>query len=482
MSKSNKTEGKSKIKFSIVFKLNSKLILRMLGIFISLDIFLLLVFGLFLIVNAEHVIAESIATYNISSQQKNEYIGIISVSKFYGNPTGFKPPAILKKIFPPSTFNGYRKITWDKNLENLKYHILLNEEQEPIKVTINLEYQKDIFKYIILAVIFWQIITLINSISSGAGIIRSTLRPISELAETAKSLNNSKSTFSPEEMEKLKGKLEMINPSRLDTRISIEGTHYELQGLAQAINGMLDRINAAYKSQIRFVSDASHELRTPISVIQGYANLLDRWGKNDEKALQESITAIKEEAANMKILVEQLLFLARGDNNTMTIQMTEFDVSELAKEVVKETKMIDTSHDFDSTIQSVYINADEGLIKQAFRILIDNAIKYTEPGGKIKVQVEEKEGKAMLIVSDEGIGIPPEDLPKIFDRFYRTDESRARSTGGTGLGLSIANWICERHGGHMEVISRVGIGTKISIVLPAVSKDLIAANTNEGNG
>ena len=104
---------------------------------------------------------------------------------------------------------------------------------------------------------------------------------------------------------------------------------------------MLDRINESYRSQVRFVSDASHELRTPISVIQGYANLLDRWGKNDEKTLQESIDAIKDETANMKGLVEQLLFLARGDNNTMALQIEHFELSALAVEVLQETQMID---------------------------------------------------------------------------------------------------------------------------------------------
>jgi two-component system, OmpR family, sensor histidine kinase ArlS len=229
---------------------------------------------------------------------------------------------------------------------------------------------------------------------------------------------------------------------------------------------MLDRINESYRSQVRFVSDASHELRTPISVIQGYANLLDRWGKKDEKTLQESIDAIKDETANMSGLVEQLLFLARGDNNTMALQVERFDLSTLADEVLRETQMIDGRHEYDSCVTPVFINADKSLIKQATRILIDNAMKYTLSGKRISISVSDEDGYARLTIQDEGIGIAPEAVPKIFDRFYRADESRARATGGTGLGLSIAKWITERHGGHMEVLSRLDIGTRISIVLP----------------
>ena len=148
----------------------------------------------------------------------------------------------------------------------------------------------------------------------------------------------------------------------------------------------------------------------------------------------------------MKDLVEQLLFLARGDNNTMALQIERFELSALAVEVLRETQMIDGGHEFDSHIAPVFINADSGLIKQAMRILIDNAIKYTPPGKRITVSVSGENGSARLNVQDEGIGIPSEAVPRIFDRFFRAYESRARATGGTGLGLSIAKWITERHG------------------------------------
>ncbi len=174
----------------------------------------------------------------------------------------------------------------------------------------------------------------------------------------------------------------------------------------------------------------------------------------------------------MKELVEQLLFLARGDNNTITLQLESFSLADLVREVVHETQMIDASHNFDARVFEVNVSADRGLIKQALRILVDNAIKYTPPGGHITVAARKDGGNALLSVQDDGIGIVPEAVPKIFDRFYRADESRTRATGGAGLGLSIAKWITQRHSGSMEVLSREGIGTRITLLLPSAEAAL----------
>ena len=243
-------------------------------------------------------------------------------------------------------------------------------------------------------------------------------------------------TFTSRESEELKalaGKLDEINATHLDRRIDLPGTQKELKTLAQAINAMLDRINEAYRSQMRFVSDASHELRTPIAVIQGYANLLNRWGKDDPATRQEAIDAIRQEADSMKELVEQLLFLARGDNDSMHIEMETFDLTEVAAEVLKETGMIDQTHTFSARWEgAVPVCADVGLTKQALRILVDNSIKYTPAGGHITLSAALRDGMARLSVQDEGQGIDAGSLPHVFDRFYRTDQSRARQTGGTG--------------------------------------------------
>ena len=169
----------------------------------------------------------------------------------------------------------------------------------------------------------------------------------------------------------------------------------------------------------------------------------------------------------MKELVEQLLFLARGDNDSMKVTPEPFDLTEVAGEVLRETQMIDQDHQFSARWSlPVPVWADLGLIKQALRVLVDNAIKYTPAGGRITLRAEGADGLARLSVEDEGQGIDAHSLPHIFDRFYRTDVSRARQTGGTGLGLAIAKWIADRHGGWFEVVSWPGVGTRITLVLP----------------
>ena len=241
----------------------------------------------------------------------------------------------------------------------------------------------------------------------------------------------------------------------------------DLQGLEDAINSMLSRMHDAYRQQAQFVSDASHELRTPIAVIQGYVRMLDRWGKDDEKVLEESIAAIKTETEHMKTLVEQLLFLARGDSGRQQLNPEPMDLSALMGEVLDEYRMIDESHEWrQGALDAAPVNADPALIKQAARILVDNAVRYTPEGGSIRLSAGTQDGRAFFEVQDGGIGIDAQDVPRIFDRFFRADPARARQNGGTGLGLSIARWIVERHDGYFEVVSRPGLGTRIRVVLP----------------
>ena len=218
----------------------------------------------------------------------------------------------------------------------------------------------------------------------------------------------------------------------------------------------------------------------------------------DEKILDESITAIRNEADHMNHLVEQLLFLARGDSGRTSVTMEQLDLSSMMQEVYEESFMIDESHPYRyrPATQAVVVSADPALLKQAVRILIDNAAKYTNPGdeillecgtvlserpappaagsgsakrlGKSKAQTEEapvQVKEAYIQVQDTGIGMEEADIQQMFERFYRSDE--VRSYQGTGLGLSIAKWIIDKHGGHFEVLSRTGLGTRIRILLPA---------------
>jgi len=467
-----------KLRFSLVWKLNLKLFFRLLGIFLILDVALCLVSATGLIARTEQtvaVVAEILNQTGLPTPEAESWLKHTgySVSLNTSEPKGFQIPKNLQKHLSKQTVSGLRSIhlpdSFDPNfweqVDGITYNVTTDVNGRSYLISIRLQEIILIFVGVFALILALELLMLLGSIFSGARTIRKVLRPIEELAETTQNLNTG-GVFTPEQLEILAGKLNGINATKLDTRIPVDDTQNELKTLASAINGMLDRINESYRSQVRFVSDASHELRTPISVIQGYANLLDRWGKNDEKALQESIDAIKDETANMKGLVEQLLFLARGDNNTMALQIERFELSALAIEVLRETQMIDGGHEYNSSVTPIFIKADKSLVKQATRILIDNAMKYTPAGKRITVSVFSENGFAKLTVQDEGIGIPPDAVPKIFDRFYRADESRARATGGTGLGLAIAKWITERHLGHMEVLSRLDIGTRISILLP----------------
>ena len=484
MSKANNNSEdtiRNKFRFSIVFKLSGQLFFGLLSIFLAMDILLGISAAVVIISRAEQTAAavSAAASSGLSERNSHNWLDVygagISVSS--AEPDGWKLPSFIQKLFLDKSVTGSRYLdlpdavdgeSFFHRLYGLTYHVQFTINGAPAVLSLDLGTSIQQGRNLFIWLWIIQLLMLIRWLYTGTRTIRRTLRPIAELAKTTQSLNAAQpGSFTPEEMELLAGKIDGINASKLDTRIAVDSTQDELKNLAAAINGMLDRINESYRAQVRFVSDASHELRTPISVIQGYANLLDRWGKNDEKTLQESIDAIKDEAANMKVMIEQLLFLARGDNNTMTLQMEQFELSELAGEVFRETQMIDAGHSYDFYSQPVLVFADEAFIKQALRILIDNAMKYTPAGGSIRISALEKEGCANLTIQDNGIGISPEAIPRIFDRFYRADESRARATGGTGLGLAIAKWITERHGGHMEVLSRENIGTRVSIILPA---------------
>ena len=330
---------------------------------------------------------------------------------------------------------------------NFLYHDTMHWNNSKVYIQINDSLMKEYksLGLLIFLLFIVNIVFIIITIFSGAISSRKMLRPIDTMTKTVKN----------------------IIVSAFDTRLNVSGSQDELKELAETFNSMLDRIQQSYKQQNQFVSDASHELRTPIAVIQGYINLLDRWGKNDGAILDESIAAIKSESENMKELIEKLLFLARGDKNTQQMEKSNFSLNKLIDEIVKETKIIDNLHDVSIiTNQTTLINADYKLIKEALRIFIDNSIKYTPQNGKIYIYSLIQDKRIVITIEDTGIGIAKDDLPHIFDRFYRADKSRTKQTGGTGLGLAIAKWIIFKHSGNIEVQSKINEGTKISISLP----------------
>lgn len=248
--------------------------------------------------------------------------------------------------------------------------------------------------------------------------------------------------------------------ARLDTGVAKD----ELKDLAITFNEMMDRIEVFVERQKQFASDASHELRTPVAIIQGYTDMLNRWGKDDPKILEESIQSITQETTNMKNLLEKLLFLSRSDKNTLKVNMQNTDLSQICKDVLKETSFIDDEHDLLSKIEdNVTLTGDPELIKELIRILIDNALKYTPEGGSVTLGCAMTKKNIVLSVKDTGIGIPKEHISHLFERFYCVDEARTKTTGGTGLGLAIANQICTTHQAKIFVNSTVNKGTEFIV-------------------
>ncbi|MCL4424909.1 MAG: ATP-binding protein [Firmicutes bacterium] len=257
-----------------------------------------------------------------------------------------------------------------------------------------------------------------------------------------------------------------ISQEDLSQRLDLSGSNDELRRLAQAFNEMLDRLQKAFEEQKRFVGDASHELRTPLAVVRGYAGLLQRWGQEDPAILREAVAAIKREAEFLSRMVERLLLLARGDSGSkVSKEMVPLD--ELLAEVAGEIRVLAPEIDFQvGPFDKMSVLGDGFYLRQLFMILLDNAFKYTAPGGQVALSLSRQRGQAVIAVSDTGEGIPAEEIPRIFDRFYRVDKARSRQKGGSGLGLAIARWIVESHDGTIEVRSQVGAGTTFTVKLP----------------
>ncbi|MBR1781855.1 MAG: hypothetical protein IJ751_10705 [Oscillospiraceae bacterium] len=285
-------------------------------------------------------------------------------------------------------------------------------------------------------------------------------------AATEAAIERKDASLNADELRQLAKKLDLVDVRTLNDDLATAGGR-EVRLITEAINAMLDRIDERYQAQVRFTSDASHELRTPIAVIQSYADLLDRWGKEDPQILQEGIEAICRETQGMSNLVNQLLFLVRGDKETQHFEPQAVDLTALATAVARETALIAQEYHVEAEIDSgVTATADPELVKECLRILCDNAVKYTPEGGTITLGLTRDGAAVRLSVRDTGVGIAPEDIPRLFDRFFRADSSRSRNTGGTGLGLSIAHWIAQRHGGHIDVTSAPGAGSTFTLVLP----------------
>ncbi|WP_047152005.1 sensor histidine kinase [Aneurinibacillus tyrosinisolvens] len=304
---------------------------------------------------------------------------------------------------------------------------------------------------LLYALFMSSVAAILLSLVGGTLLSRFILRPISKMIHT----------------------MEGIQKSGVLKNIAIERkAQDELSIMAKTFNGMMDRLQDNFDKQQQFVSDASHELKTPLTIIESYANLLRRWGMKDEALQRESIDAIYSEAIRMKKMTQQLLDLASLEKeNTLDIQ--QIDLLPFCEEVANPLRKV-----YKREIKLIYpdepvvIWADEMKMNQVLLILLDNALKYSK--GKIEIYVSKKKEWAFIKIKDYGIGIPKDELSIIFERFYRVDKARHRETGGSGLGLSIAKHIVSMHFGKIKLESEEGKGTEVTICLPI-------KNSSKGN-
>lgn len=276
--------------------------------------------------------------------------------------------------------------------------------------------------------------------------VRAVFRPVDEMAIQVSRLN-----------------LQNIHKERLN----VEGSKNELKTLASVINEMLDRMEQAYEAQKQFVSEASHELRTPITVLQGYSSMLKRWGAEDKEVLAESVDAIESEAKSMQELVEKLLFLSRHERRKLPFAKEWFDMGDVVAELEKEMIYLSESRNMKCELcESVRVYGDKQALKQAIRVFLDNAVKYTKEGDTVSLSCKNRNGSCEIIVEDTGLGMRKEDLEGIFGRFFRADTVRGKNIEGHGLGLSIARLIIDGHAGKISVRTQYTRGSCFTITIP----------------
>lgn len=470
-----------KIRSSLVLKLNLKMAGLLIAAFFLMNLLISLLYFSTALWRAESGAADFLNHYReeLSSPETEEiFIGTYRLRILETEPEAVFFLRGIDQLLPLPLEDSRRSFRIDEpagaassRWEHIRYDMTLPAEEGFYQVSYGMRQDFQLYFFILAALILFELLYLLISMGKNRKSVRRVLKPLSELAETTNKLRaglgSGGRVSDQKDLEDLARLISGFDTDQMENGIPVDQTQNELKDLAGAINEMLHRINQSYEAQVRFVSDASHELRTPIAVIRGYANLLDRWGKEDPKTLQESIDAIKNETENMQNLVEQLLFLARGDSKHMTLSPEIMDLTEVGERVIQEAKLIDSKHTFRfETKEKVSFSGDPKLIKQAIRILVDNSIKYSPEGAEIFIRIYSKADKAYIQVQDQGDGMQPEEVPHIFDRFYRSASARGSAKSGAGLGLSIAKWIIETHQGALEVLSRQGIGTRITIELP----------------
>jgi len=260
-----------------------------------------------------------------------------------------------------------------------------------------------------------------------------------------------------------------ITAENLSAQLDVANPRDEVGRLALTINALLARLDAAFQEQQRFIADASHELRTPLAVLRGETEV-ELQQERATPEYKESLVLIKDEAERLSRIVENLFLLARQPVEAASMVRDTVRLDALVADCTRAAQVLATQKglrlNISGELRALTVNGDDEMLKRMLLNLLDNAVKYTPSGGEVSIALGSQNGEGRIVVTDNGIGIPAEDQPRIFDRFYRVDKTRSRALGGAGLGLSIARWIAEGHGGSLSVESAPGKGSAFTVELP----------------
>jgi len=262
-----------------------------------------------------------------------------------------------------------------------------------------------------------------------------------------------------------------IEAQNLSERLPLRGTGDELDQLSATLNAMLARLEDSFRHITQFTADASHELRTPLTVMKGETELALRRPREaaDYTIVLESNL---EEIDRMTRIVDELLFLSRADMGEVKMERLPVKLESLLEDIHRQASLLGQERDVQVVLgltAPAVVLGDELRLRELFLNLVDNAVKYSRPGGSVDISLLTESDQAKVIVADQGIGISREDQKRIFDRFYRADDARAHTKKGTGLGLAICAWIVESHHGRIEVQSELHKGSTFTVTLPLAS-------------
>jgi signal transduction histidine kinase len=357
----------------------------------------------------------------------------------------------LDRIGFQSSLPTYRDVTFDNDIHLRVLSVPLVSEGRPVgvvQVAASLDVVDLARRNLLLVLVFSTVLGVAIAALASQASVKQFLSPLETITSAADQINRA---------------------DDLSRRVPYDGPpEDEIGQLVGAINQTFERLEVLFTSQQRFIADVSHELRTPLTVIKGNVDLMRRMKSMDA----ESLDSIDQEAGRLTRLVTDLLLLAKAEAGSLPLTKSAVELDTLLLEVFTEMRVLAANRVQVklTEIDQLLVSGDRDRLKQVFLNLIANAIQYTPSGGDVFLSLSRSGDNAKLIVRDTGPGIPAEDLPYIFERFYRAEKSRTRSSAaGFGLGLSIAHWIVEQHGGKIEASSREGKGTTFAVWIPLVS-------------